>query len=100
MKQHITMQQFIKLDNMSKFSKKTGISEDTILYEHVAKIITIGKMIEILSSEYIVDVLVDTSPDVVLRSKLDGEALYVTTEDELCDALWEAIKFMFENLEE
>jgi hypothetical protein len=82
---------------MSRFSKITGISEDTILYEHVVKIITIGKMIEILSSKY--DLLIDFReiPTVRLSCRV---LLFEESEPELCDALWEAVKFMIENLEE
>ena len=63
----------------------------------ICQLFTIGQMTEILSKHYILNIVVDISPDIILKNKKTGEIVFVSTEDELCDALWESLKFHYRN---
>lgn len=53
----------------------------------------IGNMIAFLSKDYILTLTVDITSTVTLSVIGTGSLIHVETKDELCDALWETLKY-------
>lgn len=106
MKQHITTDQFLELESIlnpdleepNKFWRYKledyGIDVDNCGDEFIAEEFTIGKMIQILSrkhyfacGKYMNNSCEDLYGVIITEEKIFDE------HEELCDALWEAIKY-------
>ncbi len=99
MKQHITLEQLNESKNLLlrklpiKYIQELDKDNNREICGRVSeKYFTIGKMIEILGSDHLVNIVVDCNPDIIVRSKKDGSVINCESEIELCDALWEAVK--------
>ncbi|MFW5890759.1 MAG: hypothetical protein ACOCUI_00915 [bacterium] len=100
MKQYITVEKLSKLSHkeLEKATEIFGSNDDWecdyLFLCRLAKKITIGKMIEILQNDKR-QLRMNQSLEGYWRVELDyinGHSFY---QKELCDALWEAIKYMF-----
>jgi nitroimidazol reductase NimA-like FMN-containing flavoprotein (pyridoxamine 5'-phosphate oxidase superfamily) len=114
MKQHISVEQFKSTDERIIEKIVKDIYEDTenetlyfserhitfldsenksyfrVLIKNITELIDIGKMIEILKKHY-----KDEWTNVIFYATMHGD-VYERENNELCDALWEAVKYVLE----
>jgi hypothetical protein len=100
MKQHITVEQYRELTQEQqnnllselKLAVKDMVSENGFDYEgYVTRCTTIGKMIEILSKNLYGEIMIYEN-EVIVVGPGGSDTLNKNQHEELCDALWEAVK--------
>ena len=111
MKQHITTKQLMEVHqdimmeaiNSDKFNElleqvsQSNVGMRNLYLQALAKEVTIGKMIEILhDSGECIDMFNGNE-----NGRFDGYCVWIgtlgeTRKEELCDALWEAVKYVLE----
>jgi len=95
MKQHITIKQLDELSDIEKVSLRYSLTRGTkwqeYIWDDIVKMLTIGKMIEMLSVNFNIESLfLDTDVNIVTLYGGNGATHF--EEEALVDALWEAIK--------
>ena len=104
MKQHITLEELREVDSSLIAEKlvKTGFvkveDNEWIKSDKAAKQLNIGKMIEILRSKSH-SIMIETDSDLGVEwwNVVDYDTGKFLQSKELCDALWEAVKYVLTN---
>ena len=95
MKQHVDVEQIYKLDEKTKVKLAKLIHENQKwqewIWEDTAKLLTIGKMIEILANYKQIEIIQGRVWWIMFMDK----SLKISS-DELCDALWKSVKYVLE----